>query len=314
MANIKTDSGRLKLLIKNYLNAKKDGKNEGYDIKTVTEDNYEHYYILFKPVTGIYRDQYHVLEMKTKYGTDNDKYPYNAPYITFRTSVYHTNISTGGAICLDILKDKSKWMPTYDYSSIIRNILLLFEEPNNASPFNGNASSDYVKCEKEYKAAISKKKLSLKELDDIKDDIFKSFKKKADDYTNSNKKILKDFGEWFPVLRGDQMDDSDEIKELEEMLQKLKVGNKNTDKTNTLSSNSSISNSNNVLISSLDSMVNTADVSASTSTSVSANTNNTAVTSNSVTNTTNSEKKDDVSDDAKKKFNVSRWQKYRTAK
>ena len=110
-------SGRMRLLLDNYVTAKHDGKIEGFDIHNVEDDNYEHFYILFKPLSGIYRDQYHILEMKTSYGHGDDKleYPINAPYIKFNTCVFHTNISTGGSICLDILKEKAKWLPTYNF-------------------------------------------------------------------------------------------------------------------------------------------------------------------------------------------------------
>lgn len=33
------------------------------------------------------------------------EYPFKAPKVTFRTRIYHCNVSPAGFICLDILKD-----------------------------------------------------------------------------------------------------------------------------------------------------------------------------------------------------------------
>lgn len=223
---------RMKLLLENYYNAKKEGRKESYDIKNVEDDNYEHYYILFKPLSGIYRDQWHVLEMKTRYGNGSDEvtYPINAPYIRFLTKVYHTNISTvnGGTICLDILKDKTKWMPTYDFSTIIRNITLLFDEPNNASPFNGEASHNYVECEKKYKSLI-KKNMSVKEQDELKEKCFLEFKKKADNFATND---LTKYTKWFPQLNSGVVDE-EEMQMLEAMMASFKKTVKPDDKPNT---------------------------------------------------------------------------------
>jgi ubiquitin-protein ligase len=220
-------SNRVRMLLENYITAKLEGQKEGYDIKTVEEDNYEHFYILFRPLAGIYKDQFHILEMKTEYGHGADKttFPYNAPYIKFNTLVYHTNISTNGAICLDILKDKNKWAPTYDFSSIIRNILLLFEEPNNASPFNGEASRAYVDCEKRYKESKDKR-MTFKEEEALKVRCFATFKAFADKHAKTNdKELTNTYSKWFPQLVGKQPD-AEELEELKTMLESMKLKKK----------------------------------------------------------------------------------------
>ncbi len=210
----KTDTQRLKLLMKNYINAKKQGLIENYDIKPIVEDNYEEYYILINPRDEIYRDQFHILTMKTKYGTGADEttYPNNAPYIRFGTVIYHTNISPsekpgdGGAICLDILKESDKWMPTYDFNSIIFNILLLLNQPNNASPFNSDASRAYMDCEARFKTTYTEYKkthrgtnISLQEMEKLRASIFQPYKLVADEKARQNNLAL--YVEWFPQLK-----------------------------------------------------------------------------------------------------------------
>lgn len=218
-------SKRVKSLIQNYLDAKQNGIKEGYDIALVEKDNYERFYILFKPLVGLYKNQYHVLEIKTTYGYGEDtyQYPYSPPLVKFLTKVHHTNISLEGSICLDILKDKDLWMSVYKFSDIIRNILLLFENPNNSSPFNGKACRDYVECEQEYKRLVGRNKLTVKEEDEMREKAFASFVKIADSIASGNNDAYeKIYSRWFPQLIGKERT-KDEIEELSLLMESMKV-------------------------------------------------------------------------------------------
>ena len=152
-------SGRMRMLMKNYLQARKSGAEIGYDIRPVMNENgepdYEHYYILLRPTEGIYAGQEHLLEMKTKYGVGENVnyYPQKAPYIRFKTHVWHVNVSSEGSICLDILKDASKWAPTYKFDQIMCSLKLLFEYPNPQSPFNRDAGKLWMECEAKFEHA-----------------------------------------------------------------------------------------------------------------------------------------------------------------
>ena len=216
---------RLSMLIKNFLEAKLDGEKEGYDIACVKEGDYKEFYILFEPQTGLYKGQKHILHLNTEYDGGKSKFPFTAPKIVFVTVVYHTNISIelGGLICLDILKDKTKWVPTYNFSSIIRNILLLFEQPNNASPFNGIASRDYVTCEKEFMSRVVKG-MTVKEEEDLKLECFAPFIKTANEITKQNEYMLKKYHSYFPQLTGKKYS-AEYLEELNNLFIKFKLKN-----------------------------------------------------------------------------------------
>lgn len=221
---------RMKAMIENYLEARKEGPKNGYEIRLVEPENYEHYYILVKPLAGVYKGQKYIMEMKTTYGRDVDQtqYPVNAPYVHFVSNIFHVNISSnGGSICLDILKDKTKWSPLNSFDTIVQNILLLFNEPNNGSPYNGEASRVWVECEKDFKAK-KHSGMTVQQTDDLYLECFESFIREAKRVMRTND--MKSFAKWFPELDPNAEDykerlaaDNDEITQLEESFNRLKL-------------------------------------------------------------------------------------------
>ena len=191
-----TSIQRMKLLVKNYVEAKKAGSLSGYDINLVEPENYEHYYILLKPKSGIYKDQEYILELKTKYGTNEKSlYPINPPNVKFLSGIFHTNVSASGSICVDILTQAEQWMPTYNFDAIVQNILLLMDEPNNASPYNSEASRCWVDCQKEMKQVTTPNN-TIAELDEIKAECFNPFIEKV----KKARTNLSPYTAWFPQL------------------------------------------------------------------------------------------------------------------
>ena len=236
---------RMKSMVENYLEARKEGPKNGYEIRLVDPENYEHYYILVKPLAGVYKSQKYIMEMKTTYGRDADQtqYPINAPYVHFVSNIFHVNISSnGGSICLDILKDKTKWSPLNSFDTIVQNILLLFNEPNNGSPYNGEASRVWVECEKAFKA-MKHSGMTVQQTDDLYLQCFEPFIREAKHVMRTND--MKPFAKWFPELDPNAEDykerliaDKDELVQLEESFNRLKLAAKKFS-----ASSSSITNS-----------------------------------------------------------------------
>lgn len=96
---------------------------------------------------------YHGFTLRLKV-TISINYPLQAPSVKFDHPVYHPNIGSSGAICLDILKDQ--WVPTYTISKVLLSISALLNDPNPASPLNGSAASMWSKDREKYNQEVIK--------------------------------------------------------------------------------------------------------------------------------------------------------------
>jgi len=70
-------------------------------------------------------------------------YPFRPPKVVFRTRIYHCNINSSGAICLDILKDN--WSAALTISKVLLSIQSLLAEPNPGLT-NGRHSRIHTSC------------------------------------------------------------------------------------------------------------------------------------------------------------------------
>lgn len=98
-------------------------------------------YIRFWVNEGAFARQTHILEVRFIWGSNEVyEYPKKPLMIRFVTPLFHTNISSTGSICLDVIKEE-KWSPMYGLETVYNSIIALLEDPNHSSPFNGTASS-----------------------------------------------------------------------------------------------------------------------------------------------------------------------------
>lgn len=62
------------------------------------------------------------------------KYPLSPPSVRFATPIFHCNVSTGGQLCMDILKDK--WNPGITIFDVLLSIHQLILNPNANDPLD----------------------------------------------------------------------------------------------------------------------------------------------------------------------------------
>lgn len=98
---------------------------------------------IFGPPGSVYESGIFYLDIH--FGSD---YPFKPPKVCFKTRIYHCNVNSQGAICLDILKDN--WSPALTISKVLLSICSLLTDCNPHDPLVGSIANQYITNREEH--------------------------------------------------------------------------------------------------------------------------------------------------------------------
>ena len=114
-------------------------KMDGFDALKVDEKNMMEWEGLILPKkhpydTGAFR-------ILVKFPKD---YPFKPPEISFKTKIYHPNVSEDGRVCLNIVNSE-KWKPAVRVEEVIKALIALINDPEPDHPLRGDLAEQFNK-------------------------------------------------------------------------------------------------------------------------------------------------------------------------
>lgn len=104
---------------------------------------YEWLSTILGPAGSVYESGIFYLDI-----TFTSDYPFKPPKVVFKTRIYHCNVNSQGAICLDILKDN--WSPALTISKVLLSICSLLTDCNPHDPLVGSIANQYLTNKEEH--------------------------------------------------------------------------------------------------------------------------------------------------------------------
>ncbi|CAD6583353.1 MAG: hypothetical protein TREMPRED_003530 [Tremellales sp. Tagirdzhanova-0007] len=77
-----------------------------------------------------------------------EDYPFSPPHLQFLTKLYHCNVASSGAICLDLLK--TTWSPALSLYKVILSLSSLLTDPNPSDPLVPAIAQEYKRDRKRH--------------------------------------------------------------------------------------------------------------------------------------------------------------------
>lgn len=80
-------------------------------------------------------------------------YPHDPPKVKCRTKVFHPNIDSAGAVCLNILRED--WKPVLSMNHVLMGLHHIFLFPNADDPLNKEAATMMTASPRQFEQAVA---------------------------------------------------------------------------------------------------------------------------------------------------------------